>query len=409
MAQPTILAGNAPEEAIEGSSVNYVSPAATAPAMPPSFSTMKGKTGDEILADLNKSPLFMTTMEENDDIEALKALAYEGNPSEVSLSFKEHGNDAFKEQKYADAKEFFTKAVQVLQAEARKRTMPGRVLEAGGTPASMEESEVSTERSLLEACLANRAACHLKLRNYRSCTFDCAAIIRLNPKNLKAWFRCATALLATDHLRDASDCCTRGLALDPQNPDLLNVATAIAKRHEDHAARQGREAAAALRLQKEVMTLRAALKARNIRTRATAQPPELEDARARLVPDPLDPTSSLQMPVLFLYPLHLQSDFVKDMSELEPVGERLRVILEEPMDWDSAREYRYEDVECYIETITGGLLKIGLAASLLKVLSSGKVEIVDGVVRLYVVPKKSASSWVQEFKDKKAVELGMAT
>ena len=72
------------------------------PSLPPAMAALRNKSADEILADLNKIPLFMTTLEENDDIEALKALAYEGTPLEVATGFKERGNESFKEKGYKD-------------------------------------------------------------------------------------------------------------------------------------------------------------------------------------------------------------------------------------------------------------------------------------------------------------------
>lgn len=132
-----------------------------APDLPPGLAAMHGKTGEEMLAELNKTPLFMTELEENDDLEAMKALAYEGTPAEVAQGFKERGNECFKAKRWVDAKEFYGKAVQVLQVEERKRRDGGS--EDGVEAPTMDEEEVKVERALQEACLVNRAACHLEL------------------------------------------------------------------------------------------------------------------------------------------------------------------------------------------------------------------------------------------------------
>jgi hypothetical protein len=47
------------------------------------------------------------------------------------------------------------------------------------------------------------------------------------------------------------------------------------------------------------------------------------------------------------------------------------------------------------------LVKVGKKVPLLKVLSGGKVEVVDELVRVYVVPKGKAEAWIREFKEKK--------
>ena len=54
--------------------------------VPPGMDAYKGMSSDEILADLNKHPLFMTELEENDELEAFKALAYEGDRKSTRLN-----------------------------------------------------------------------------------------------------------------------------------------------------------------------------------------------------------------------------------------------------------------------------------------------------------------------------------
>jgi hypothetical protein len=127
----------------------------------------------------------------------------------------------------------------------------------------------------------------------------------------------------------------------------------------------------------------------------------MEDARIQLVPDPADPTSTLAFPTVLLYPLALESDFIKEFNETETLGHHLDYIL--PVPWDKVL-YTPKRVECYMETITGGLVKVGRNVTLLKILTTANVEVVDGVARIFVLPKSKAEGWVQEFKRKKAAE-----
>ncbi|KAF8857887.1 TPR-like protein [Acephala macrosclerotiorum] len=367
-------------------------------SLPPGMAAMRSMTADEILADLNKSPLFMTNLEENDDLEALKALAYEGTPLEVASGFKERGNESFREKRWGDAKEFYAKGIQVLLLEVRKRQKG----EGNGEGEGVDKEEVKREVGVLEACLVNRAACHLELGNYRSCVQDCGSALRINPKNVKAYYRSAKALLKLDKILEADDSCARGLAVDPENKALQGVAKEIIKKNEQVEKRRKTELERENRRRLEEVTLRAALKARGIKTRKTSQPPEMEDANIELVPDPIDPQSSVSFPAVLLYPLHLESDFIKSFNETQSVGEHLSYIL--PLPWDSIGAYTVSGVECYMETVTGGLIKVGRKVSLLKVLTSGNVEVVDEVVKIFVVPKAGSEAWVQEFKRKKAVE-----
>ena len=368
----------------------------TTPSLPPGMAAIRNKSADEILKELNKAPLFMTELEENDELEAMRALAYEGTPAEVAQGFKERGNESFKEKGWKDAKEFYGKAIQVLLIEVRKR-QKGEKSEAAD-----DAEEIKKEIGILEACLVNRAACHLELKNFRSCTQDCASALRINGKNVKAFYRSAKALLALSKIAEADDACARGLVVDPENKALQGVAREIIKKNEEVAAKRKRVLEGEARRRQEEATLKAALKARGIKTRKTAQPPEMEDAKIELVPDPIDPTSTLSFPTVLLYPLHLESDFIKSFNETEGLGDHLSYIL--PVPWDKEGSYTPNGVECYMETITGGLVKVGRKVSLLNVLSSGNIEIVDEVVKMFVVPKSKATEWVQDFKKKKVAE-----
>ena len=125
----------------------------------------------------------------------------------------------------------------------------------------------------------------------------------------------------------------------------------------------------------------------------------MEDAKITLEKK-TDPASEMSFPVLLLYPLHAQTDFIKTFKEAEALVDHLEYIL--PLPWDSSGEYgNGEDVECYMETAQGGLIKAGKKLSLIKLLGSGKVEIVDGLVRVFVVPKKRATEWIEQFKLRK--------
>ncbi|KAI0409551.1 TPR-like protein [Xylaria palmicola] len=398
-------------------------PAAAAmfPELSPGRAMTEKKTVDEVVAELKKTPFFMTELEENDETEAFKALAYEGTPLENSSEFKEQGNECFKTRRWADAKEFYTKGILILAAEERKRKQaadpssrppPAVKPEREGeeqrqsedTPKEASEDEISKERATLESLYVNRAACHLELKNYRSCWLDSSAALRLNPKNIKAYYRSARAFLGVGRIAEADDACARGLALDSSNGALKTVAQDIIKKAEEAGVRAQREAERLAREKRRETLIRAALRARGIRTRATAQPPEMEDAGLRLAPDPDDPASHLVFPTVLLYPAHLESDFIKAFSETDSLADHLGYVF--PLPWDREGAYTLAGVECYMETVVGGLIKLGKKVPLLKVLAGGKVEVVDEVVRIFVLPKAQAAAWVEEFKTKKAAEKG---
>ncbi|PCD18033.1 hypothetical protein FGRA07_07501 [Fusarium graminearum] len=381
---------------------------ATKPQLPPAHAMASGKTVDEVWEDLNKSPLFMTDLdanEENDDIAALQALAYEGTPLENGQEFKERGNEYFKIKNYVDAKEFYGKGVAILAGEERKRARGEQTKNQEGVIDT--EEEIQKQRETLEALYVNRAACHLSVKNYRSCWLDCAAALRLNPRNIKAYFRSARALLAVDRIEEADDVCARGLSLDESNASLRAVADDIIKRAKEIDARRKRDAEREAKEKRRALLIKAALRARNIPTRTTPQPPEMEDAGIALLPDPDDPRSTLAFPTVLLYPLHLESDFVKAFEETHSLEDHLSYIF--PLPWDKEGAYTTASVEAFVETTQGGLLKMGKRVPLLKVLGTGKVEVVDEVVRIFVVPKDKAEAWTKEHKAKRAAVKGKAS
>lgn len=198
---------------------------------------------------------------------------------------------------------------------------------------------------------------------------------------------------------EALDVASRGFKLDPGNAALKKLLEQIRARVKVKEEQDRRRQAEQRRKQQERTVLEAALKARNIQVRGSKHPPNMEDASIRLSPDPLSPTSLLEFPVMFLYPMHNQSDFVKAWAEKDAIIHHLSYIL--PLPWDTKHEYTQSRVDCYMDTVSGGLMKVGKKLTLLEALSNGKTEVVDGLVRIYVVPVTLASQWIDEVKRKK--------
>jgi tetratricopeptide (TPR) repeat protein len=115
----------------------------------------------------------------------------------VAQNFREQGNDCFRagKAKYPDAIVFYTKAI---------------------------EAECS-DTSIIEACLANRAACNLELKNYGRVLNDCSKCLKINPTNIKALYRSAKALFALDKLVETIDCCDHALTVDPNNNAVKDI------------------------------------------------------------------------------------------------------------------------------------------------------------------------------------------
>ncbi|GIC87626.1 HSP70/90 family co-chaperone CNS1 [Aspergillus udagawae] len=366
-----------------------------APKLPPSMASVKSHTSEELWSMMNKTPLFMTDLNqagdengENPMLDAIQALQNEGTRGEVAQSYREQGNEAAKEKRWIDAKEFYTKALAVVTTKLDKWDKP-----------EDPKEEEKLLRQAEEASYINRALCNLELKNYRSTTLDCASVLKLNPNNIKAYYRSAMALYALDKLPEAEDAASRGLALDPNNKSLQQVAAKIADRKATLERIAARKKAEEERVQKEKLILSTALRARQIRTRKTAQPPDMEDAHIRLTPDPLSPESTLEFPAVLLYHMDAQSDFIKTFSEMTSIEDHLEYIF--PLPWDTKQEYTINGVDCFMETVTGGLIKAGKKLPLLQILSGGKVEVVDELVRIYVIPTSKSAKFIAEMKARK--------
>ncbi|KAH0536159.1 hypothetical protein FGG08_006946 [Glutinoglossum americanum] len=366
----------------------------TAPAMPPHMIPYATQPPSEILSTISQTPLFMTSLsptdaEPNPGLEALQALAYEGPPSEIAQNFREQGNECFRAKRWKDAKEFYGKALRVLEEARRKR-------EKG----EGAEEEVRKEREIEEICLVNRAACNLELQNYRQTTLDATRALTLNPTNIKAHYRLSLAHYNLNHLPAALSTLQTALTLSPPTPPLQSlhqkILTAQSAQSTKETARLARLAAQKAALQR----LQSALRDRNIATRrsaaGTASVP-VPDLDAKISLD--DDAGVLYFPTLVLYPLAWQSDFISALGDDGALGPRLAEMLPPP--WDEAGEYTPEGVECYMETVAGGLVKVGKKVPIGKVLGSGKVEVVDEVVKILVVPREKAAGWVEEFKEGK--------
>ncbi|KAF3766771.1 hypothetical protein M406DRAFT_25944, partial [Cryphonectria parasitica EP155] len=370
--------------------------------LPPQIARNKGRTAEEILKELNSSPLFMTELEEdNEQLQALEALAYEGSPMENATDFKRSGNEAFGEKRWADAVEFYGRGVSImLQEEARRKkgTPPPEQYPQGN-----DEDEVERQRAMIGTLYSNRAACHLELKNYRSCYLDCRNALQYNDRNLKAWYRSARALLAAGRIEEADDACAGGLSVDRDNGPLQEIEKEITAKKEALAKKLAEEQRRKAEAAAHEMTLARVLRERNITVRKSARPPEMGDARVQVIEageaggeQGRQGELVLTFPTVLLYPLHYESDFIKAFSERETLMQHFGYVF--PLPWDREGEYKAGGVECFIETVTGGLMRVGKKVELRSALATDSVEVVDGVVRIYVVPKPKAEGWVKEFK-----------
>lgn len=220
--------------------------------------------------------------------------------------------------------------------------------------------------------------------------------LEINSRNIKAYYRITSAFFALGKLSEATAACNAGLTVDLTNKSLLALQTKIIEKQGLVNAKGKKHQEEQETKQKIAKTLIQALRVRKIRTRTTDQPPEMKDAEIQLLPDPLSLKSTLTFPVMIFYPIHLQSDLIKAFGEEQTLQGHLDYLF--PLPWDIAGEYSTKAVDAYMETVTGGLIKWGKKVELLKVLSAGKVEVVDGLIKVNIVPQTRSQEWIDSFK-----------
>ncbi|KTW28928.1 hypothetical protein T552_01556 [Pneumocystis carinii B80] len=330
------------------------------------------ETAEKWLKETEKLPFFMQNYDktkENTAIDAIIALQYEGEPLEIAENFKYHGNECYKAKKYQDAIEYYTKAL---------KTKAGNGIEV--------------------ACLLNNAACHMELKNYRQVLNNCYEVLKKEPNHTKALYRSAKACFFLDRLDESLKHINQCLKTDYNNDTFKSLKQEVIERKK-YLERKFKEAYERKNMSFiKKKTLEKALKERGIIIKSSPIEQDMGDVEVCLS-SPLDITSILLFPVIFLYPLVLQSDFIKQVEETSTIQEQLDLVLASKPQWDKNNEYSASNVEVCIETKIGDMIKVEKNAQLLDILAN-KVEVLDGIVRLLILPKNEIDSWIDEWKIK---------
>lgn len=345
------------------------------PVLPPQLAGFQGKSADDMVSELNKIPFFMTKIdnsnENNVELEALKALAYEGEPNEIAENFKNQGNELYKVKRYKDARVMYRKAL------------------------SVNPEDVGLKASLYLNC----AACELELRNFKSCIKDAHMSLRLNPKSSKAYYRISKSLLQLNKYKEAIESARIGMQFDPDNfslQDIIATSEGMLDKLKIREAKRQKEQQEEQRLKS---ILKAALVARNITQLKSNKPSELlEEVHLRLE-NPEDIESQLILPAMVFYPTTEEFDFVASVSEVSTPRQLLDMLLQRPKEWfeqDGHQEFTTKKLVTYMETENGGLVKVGKNLNFHNILCMEKpvVPLFDGALRIYFVPKSKSDQWI---------------
>jgi hypothetical protein len=151
---------------------NQNAPPAASAELPPAMAEVKSQSVDDLLKEMNRMPIFMTSLDETDGeggenlaLEALKAMAYEGTRAEIAENFRQQGNECARAKQWTDAKEFYDKAIAALKGPQNN---PDPDAEGPDViPVELDEKEeAEKERVIAEAVYVNRALCNLEKSKY---------------------------------------------------------------------------------------------------------------------------------------------------------------------------------------------------------------------------------------------------
>ncbi|SCW03562.1 LAFE_0G13212g1_1 [Lachancea fermentati] len=358
------------------------------PELPPQLTEFQNKNTDEVIEELNRMPFFMTKLDDTDgdggnnlELEALKALAYEGEPHEIAENFKNQGNDLYKAKRYKEAREMYNKGLEIKCDVAK----------------------------INEALYSNRAACELELKNYRRCINDCKHALQHGPKNIKCYFRMGKAFFALSKLDDAEEAVNFGLKFDSSNASLKSLLAQIVKTKEDLLAQEAKRLAELKEKEKKQALLDAALILRNYTLVSTSSPPEFLEQTKLYLENDEDIESQLIFPSVIVYPTIDEIDFVASVGELSTPGDLVDIVLQRPQEWfeqENHRSFTPKNLICYMETESGGLTKVGKKVSFHDVLKLEKpnVPLFDKALRVYMVPKSESTQWLEKWDKNEALE-----
>ncbi|KAM7324601.1 hypothetical protein ACRRTK_016906 [Alexandromys fortis] len=299
---------------------------------------------DQWEEEFDKIPLFMKKApseidpKEFPDLACLQSIIYddERSPEDQAKTYKDEGNDYFKEKDY--------KKAVVSYSEGLKKKC--------GDP------------DLNAVLYTNRAAAQYYLGNFRSALNDVLAARKLKPSHLKAIIRGAMCHLELNHFAEAVNWCDEGLQIDAKEKKLLEVRAKAdkLKRMKERDLRKARLKEKKEQSQNEALLQ--AIKARNIRLVSEAVGKDEDSASdgpteifldglssenpcgARLS---LDNQGRLSWPVLFLYPEYAQSDFISAFHEDSRFIDHLMAMFSEAPCWDSEQKYHPANLEVYFE------------------------------------------------------------
>ncbi|CAH2311217.1 tetratricopeptide repeat 4 [Pelobates cultripes] len=331
--------------------------------------------------EFEKIPMFMKNApseinpEKTPELACLQSILFDSDrsPEEQAKSYKDEGNEYFKEKDYKKAINSYTE----------------------GLKKKCKDPELNA------ILYTNRAAAQFYLGNNRSALTDAIAARKLKPDHLKALIRGALCYIEIKNYPEALNWCEEGLKINPTEKKLLETRTKADKlqRAAERDARKMQHAEKKKQSQKE--SLFAALRDRGIQL--YKQNPG-EEERSELSHDGissenamgaevfLDENGSLNWPVLFFYPEHTQTDFISAFHEGTRFIDHLNEMFNEDLPpWDTERKYQAQNLVVYFEDEESeSFYQVDPEKTLLEALQHKRFRVKAGMPSFLIFVKDSA-------------------
>ena len=296
--------------------------------------------------------------ENSDEFQALKALLQDDDDltmKEKAEMQKQKGNARLK---YKMQKMYARKAVEeytlgiALCEDALKQG--GRLLVENKIEEDKEElkedkeEEKERERKEIQTILSqlhnNRAFAALNLGNNKRCIEDAEKCLELDERNIKAYFRAATAC---KNLFDYEQClkfCKRGLEVEKDAPELKSLKKVAKKRYE--MEKEEKEKRLEINRGSEVLA-KTLTRTKKIKW----GPPRLHTGQR--LPEYDEQANVFAFFTLIVYPEFDQTDVIQQFRENDSFKAHLDVLFDPngpPLPWDEKNEYDRNSVGLYYET-----------------------------------------------------------
>lgn len=145
---------------------------------------------------------------------------------------KERGSTHFRQGRFRLALERYSRVLSLLPRYKRESQSSLHV--------ELFEHESDRERAqeLRTTCRLNLAACALKLEEFYSALRNCTAVLKDDPKNLKALYRRAQAYVGTKEFDDANRDCKQIIELEAGHKEAQLLLRKIAQQKKEEAQKQ---------------------------------------------------------------------------------------------------------------------------------------------------------------------------